>query len=125
MTTLRQAAEMALEAWDDPQGMPKLCKALDKLREALAQPEQEPAGVVVAAVKAISDAAMIKWTSDYRPKVGDLIYTTPAEIPDGWQLVPIEPTEEMINDADKHEHRFSDVIYRVMLAAAPKPEEMK
>ena len=125
MTTLRQAAEMALEAWDDPQGMPKLCKALDKLREALAQPEQEPAGVVVAAVKAISDAAMIKWTSDYRPKVGDLIYTTPAPIPEGWQLVPIEPTEEMINAADKHEHRFSDIIYCAMLAAAPKPEEMK
>ena len=48
---------------------------------------------------------------------------TETIIPKGWQLVPEEPTEEMIKEADKHEHRFSDVIYRAMLAAAPKYEE--
>lgn len=34
----------------------------------------EPAGKVVAAVSGPNDAAMIQWTGDYRPKVGDLIY---------------------------------------------------
>jgi hypothetical protein len=122
MTTLRKAAEMALDALGKTMGVwggtcawhNDVEKAITTLKEALARPDQledckkilierttsltkanyrleqlnkqEPAGVVVAAVEAISDAAMIKWTSDYRPKVGDLIYTTPAPIPEGWQL---------------------------------------
>ncbi len=152
MTTLRQAAEMALEALGKTMGVwggtcawhNDVEKAIDALKEALARPEQGPAGVVVAAVEAISDAAMIKWTSDYRPKVGDLIYTTPAPIPEGWQLVPIEPTEEMIDcgaqgmasfqedsvwpdswDATQVKGMRHDATkaYRYILAAAPKYEE--
>ena len=51
-------------------------------------------------------------------------------VPDGWKLVPIEPTQEMINHViDERlealvagkEHTFID-IYKAMLAAAPKPE---
>ena len=54
---------------------------------------------------------------------------TPS-VPDGWKLVPIEPTQEMINHViDERlealvagkEHTFID-IYKAMLAAAPKPE---
>jgi len=41
MTDLRQAAMLALEAWDDPMGMKDLCVAMDALRKALAQPEQQ------------------------------------------------------------------------------------
>ena len=55
---------------------------------------------------------------------------------EGWQLVPREPTEEMINAAEKAEtrHLIEDrkrggndpelgfgAIYKAMLAAAPKP----
>ena len=42
MTDLRQAAQQALDAWDNPTGMKRLCVAMDALRTALEQPEQEP-----------------------------------------------------------------------------------
>ena len=37
MTDLRQAAQMALDAWDDPAGMKDLCVAMDAIRTALEQ----------------------------------------------------------------------------------------
>ncbi len=47
-------------------------------------------------------------------------------VPEGWQLVPVELTEEMTDLAltmDKNVTSHSlDQIYRAMLAAAPKPE---
>lgn len=54
-----------------------------------------------------------------------------AAVPDGWQLVPIEPTNNMlraacvawtagVNYMDAAAYR-----YRAMLAAAPKPEERR
>lgn len=61
-----------------------------------------------------------------------------ARVPDGWQLVPIEPTDEMIDKGtDQYEceqgdtwyrnHQLSEgdciAIYKAMLAAAPKPEK--
>lgn len=66
-------------------------------------------------------------------------YTTPPAnspaIPDGWKLVPIQPTEEMINawDSDMsqsyarvHAEQIGEdevvFAYQAMLAAAPKPE---
>ena len=45
MTDLRKAAEMALEAWDWDWSEPRneaLRKRMEALRQALAQPEQEP-----------------------------------------------------------------------------------
>lgn len=41
MTDLRQAAQKALDAWDDPMGMKDLCVAMDALRTALEQ-QAEP-----------------------------------------------------------------------------------
>lgn len=61
-----------------------------------------------------------------------------ARVPDGWQLVPIDPTDEMIEKGtDQHECAQGDpwytdlplsendcnAIYKAMLAAAPKPEK--
>ena len=62
-------------------------------------------------------------------------YITTAEIiPEGWKLVPIEPTDEMRN-AGRDEVSFVadvgsfDIIatqaYKAMIAAAPKPEESR
>ncbi len=55
---------------------------------------------------------------------GTLLYTNPAPIPEGWQLVPIEPTTEMIiagNDGfhspDMRRHTVSG-CYKAMLNAA-------
>ncbi|HGM5436067.1 TPA: hypothetical protein ACKPY3_003421 [Serratia marcescens] len=42
------------------------------------------------------------------------------EIPDGWKLVPVEPTEEMLRAAYRESGVYSAKAYRVMLAAAPE-----
>lgn len=42
------------------------------------------------------------------------------EIPDGWKLVPVEPTTEMINAALASGALSIRTAYRVMLAAAPE-----
>lgn len=42
MSDLRKAAQSVIQAWDDPAGTTGVCRALDDLRAALAEPEQEP-----------------------------------------------------------------------------------
>ena len=47
-------------------------------------------------------------------------------IPNGWKLVPVEPTEEMLWVAARHyeSNEYTGVrsTYKAMLAAAPQPE---
>jgi hypothetical protein len=52
-------------------------------------------------------------------------------VPEGWQAVPVEPTKNMLIDGAKAardwlsedgQYPRSRAVYRVMLAAAPKPE---
>ena len=46
-----------------------------------------------------------------------------ASIPDGWQLVPMEPTIEMVQAATHNSVGFGTrAAYSAMLAAAPKHE---
>ncbi|QDJ96123.1 hypothetical protein KE336_gp10 [Aeromonas phage 4_D05] len=52
-----------------------------------------------------------------------------ATVPEGWQLVPVEPTEEMCEaganaplKVRQAEVTWIGVIYRAMLAAATRPE---
>lgn len=51
--------------------------------------------------------------------------TPGGEVPDGWKLVPVEPTQEMLfacEDAGSiQNHQRGKRIYRAMLAAAPHP----
>ena len=70
----------------------------------------------------------IKWLTDDLLINGTKLYTTPT-IPEGWQLVPIEPTSEMILAAVKGQSNRTTVprddelaagMYYDMLAAAPK-----
>lgn len=62
------------------------------------------------------------------------VQAEPAAIPDGWKLVPIEPTEAMLSDVDEEVggHCYScsawsaswddcKRVYAAMLAAAPTP----
>ncbi|MDE1971530.1 MAG: hypothetical protein KGI50_08220 [Patescibacteria group bacterium] len=58
-------------------------------------------------------------------------------IPEGWQLVPIEPTDDMLHEMrdttldyeldDLEERRMSkspfNAVYKAMLKSAPKPED--
>lgn len=50
----------------------------------------------------------------------------PSAVPDGWQLVPKEPTDEMMRAHDeclmRGVPRGRNIIYDAMLAAAPEPE---
>ena len=48
----------------------------------------------------------------------------PPKVPEGWQLVPVEPTSEMIKAGVWANHNLDGVgrTYEVMLEAAPKQE---
>lgn len=85
-------------------------------------------------------AAKLRVFNDWRRGDEDIPQFDPCQIGEAidaaafdetkWKLVPIEPTQEMINHViDERlealvagkEHTFID-IYKAMLAAAPKPE---
>lgn len=83
---------------------------------------QEPVGY-------LDDDLKIVWRIKANVEVGDKLYTSAPAIPAGWQLVPVEPTHQMIeagNDGfrnpDSRRHTVSS-CYKSMLAAAPKPGE--
>ena len=147
---LRQAAEQII-AWYAEGQRPTGDDIVDTLREALAQPErrceagvslqdlwdcweavhggkQEPiAWIRESDLKLLNgdlDCCLVSATRDFTDRVP--LYLHPAPIPEGWQLVPKEPTENMIK-LGAYAERYSGVygIYKAMLAAAPKPEEMK
>ena len=45
-------------------------------------------------------------------------------VPDGWQLVPVKPTLEMVQAATNSAVGFGTrAAYQAMLAAAPKPKD--
>ena len=53
---------------------------------------------------------------NHSPGVGNMV-------PDGWQLVPVEPTIEMVQAATNSAVGFGTrAAYQAMLSAAPKPE---
>lgn len=49
--------------------------------------------------------------------------TQPPQIPEGWQLVPREPTDKMLGAALRHIDGMAcmPAAYKAMLEAAPKP----
>jgi len=53
-----------------------------------------------------------------------VLYAAPpaAAVPDGWKLVPIDPTHEMCGAPSKVWHPEAKSIYKAMLAAAPQPD---
>lgn len=66
-------------------------------------------------------------------KDGDELFTRPAPavsltemVPEGWKLVPVEPTEEMIAAGDQFMDGLSRLgdAYEAMLAAAPEVENV-
>ncbi|HFK9635464.1 TPA: hypothetical protein ACVHP4_004254 [Yersinia enterocolitica] len=94
-------------------------------RIALAAKRAEPVGYVAPEAleyKNFYDVIMIENASGRRTMP---LYGTPQlnypEIPDGWKLVPIEPTQEMV-DAHISGMQLAGFsrAYRDMLAAAPE-----
>ena len=89
---------------------------------------------------------MTKWRSPAEPILMPVFESNSPELPDGWKLVPIEPTESMVIDGFESapDQFFSEedewnayqemsgcrqaahrakLCWAAMLAAAPKPEK--
>jgi len=65
------------------------------------------------------------WVKDRDNALSVIIQQFPPTIPEGWQLVPKEPTPEMLNAASWYAPGVMCRDYRRMLAAAPKPPKGK
>ncbi|ELE9749784.1 hypothetical protein NOX27_08370 [Enterobacter kobei] len=57
---------------------------------------------------------------DSSPKIAELPSGNSPVIPDGWVLVPEEPTHEMLEAGDEQFGTYD--VYRRMIAAAPQQE---
>ena len=57
---------------------------------------------------------------DSSPKIAELPSGNSPVIPDGWVLVPEEPTHEMLEDGDEQFGTYD--VYRRMIAASPQQE---
>ncbi|MGX9958545.1 hypothetical protein ACW0US_07165 [Xanthomonas euvesicatoria] len=55
------------------------------------------------------------------------LYTAAPQVPEGWALVPVEPTPEMLASAARHDY-YSELdptwrsLWSAMLAAKPEPQ---
>ena len=143
MTTLRQAAVAALEALEITSS--EYCQGcwlevIAALKEALARLDRKcEAGPSLQDLWDCWDAVHSgkQEPTAWMDAVGDLTFRTPSvklrpywtplylhptPVPKGWQLVPKEPTINMLNALYYSDHGKG---YAAMLAAAPKPEEIK
>lgn len=90
--------------------------------ELAAIKQQEPIGCVTTdSMRGYPIGSINFGAHGYMAKAGDLLYTSPQlVIPEGWKLVPVEPTREMADaGADIDPERAS--VWAAMLAAAPQP----
>jgi hypothetical protein len=87
---------------------------LDALRQIAAYPVHRAEEISIDGARAIARAAIAAAEA-----------AQPTAVPDGWKLVPVEPTDEMLAAGSEQDQQFYDharFVYRAMLAAAPKPE---
>lgn len=152
MTTLRQAAVAALEALEITSS--EYCQGcwlevIAALKEALARPDQleDCKKILIERTASLTKANYrLEQLNKQEPTAwmdaaGDLTFRTPSvklrpywtplylhptPVPDGLKLVPIEPTEEMIDASELVKQYELGTPWRrweAMLAAAPKYEE--
>jgi hypothetical protein len=96
--------------------------AVDTLEAAIA--EQEKAEPVAWAAQVGGFAVHTEWGKRPDNNIHNTaLYTHPAQPPEGWQLVPVEPTKEMVGN--EYNREMLATIWKSMLAASPKPGEMK
>lgn len=150
MTTLRKAAEIALEALGKTMGVwggtrawhNDVEEAITTLKEALAQHqikkcEAGPSlqdlwdcwdavhgGQKPVAWKGITGDYGFPFLSFHEQPGMEPLYPRTAPIPEGWQLVPKEPTVNMLTALlTTYVDEGIPYGYKAMLAAAPKYEE--
>lgn len=67
--------------------------------------------------------------ADFEARIRSALSEQVQDVPDGWQLVPKEPTPKMLKAVWSLHHangrEIASVIYEALLAAAPKQEETK
>jgi hypothetical protein len=141
MSDFRKAAEMALEYLDS--GVThynRKQELIADLKEAMAQPEQEPVGGLIRnssnnIIDAVFRGQLCPVDGNQLPQewvdalpLGKMVplYLHPTLVPEGWQLVPVEPTYHMLHEGNRHLEGFSNLraAWEAMLAAAPKPEDV-
>jgi hypothetical protein len=96
--------------------------------------EQQDGSRQTVILESLKDAQNISDFGDPVP-----LYAAPVSVPEGWKLVPVEPTPEMLSaktgdeyrypaiSADEYwfpdlesAHEFAADLYRAMIAAAPE-----
>ena len=107
------------EIADNPYGDEEKCWLAKRV---LASLEAEPVSQVLSS-RAGNDTSTI----DKALPEGTTLYTVPPapEVPNGWVMVPVAPTEEMLAElclVKGWTDRALNARYQAMLAAAPKPE---
>lgn len=96
--------------------------------------QQDPIGYFIdVTTNGVSTGRIEQAAEEYKaePGVFPLFRRPPAPaVPEGWQLVPAEPTSEMLSEGLEDEgctikdgKRFAGALYRAMLAAAPQPQD--
>ena len=118
--------------------MGRLCAQCDALRLRIKAAEKER-DALRAELDALKSQEPVAWLIDWadEPDLGHyfsesavdedsgrsrplFLHPVPASVPEGWQLVPIEPTQEMLDATSWPNCAGTD--YKKMLAAAPRPE---
>ena len=129
IAAMKQALE-ALEYYDFANGVPQ--RAAEALRAAIEQTEKAEPVAWQHRQRGPAEENWQEWrTVGHMPQGPESrtfqmrpLYTHPAPVPAGWQLVPVEPTKAMLSAGWGNDHLYAD-LYKAMLAAAPKPGEMK
>ena len=144
MGSEREAALAArLEATEEDRArflveMGRLCAQCDALRLRIKAAEKER-DALRAELDALKSQEPVAWLIDWadEPDLGHyfsesavdedsgrsrplFLHPVPASVPEGWQLVPIEPTQEMLDATSWPNCAGTD--YKKMLAAAPRSE---
>ena len=124
----------AFEAWyvdncpdiiTEPIGCRTFTLQFGAWQAALTQPQaqQEPVGEIVLFG---GDLKEVSWRNGRMPAAGVKLYAQAqqaAAVPAGWKLVPIKPTEKMLdeggNAGDGHDWAGPESVWDAMLSSAP------
>jgi hypothetical protein len=103
----------------------------DAITRHLSQHAERGEAVAIGRIDESESGMFVDFYPDRDLPLGAEVYTTPpsaAGVPDGWRLVPIEPTEEMLDAATMHDTTPRDAsidqwnrdTWSFMLDAAPE-----
>ncbi len=123
IAAMKQALECLESLAAEPPGVRALhldAVVIQNLRAAIEQAETaEPVAEVWRSRNKATENGLSNGITEMLP-MGTKLYTHPAPVPAGWQLVPVEPTKAMLSAGWGNDHLYAD-LYKAMLQAAPKP----